>query len=121
MSKIEEMQKLMHVVVELLHEQVSTYYYKLTGDDPECLSYLLELDEAGVHHLLYKCGLLLDETSKEYKKSGVVDLHDMFSPCPILSFSRILYSEEKECNISTKDYYITVGKVMDTGIDLRLP
>jgi hypothetical protein len=65
MAKIEEIKKLMQIVVESLHKQASTYHYKLTGNDPECFLHLLELDEAGVHHLLYKCGLLSDETSKK--------------------------------------------------------
>jgi hypothetical protein len=121
MAKIEEMKKWMHVVVEALRKRASIYHYKLTGDDPECLSRLLELDEAGVHHLLFKCGLLSDETSKKYKKSGVVDQHNMFAPCGILSFSIFTYSEEKKCSIGKKEYYLTIGKVMDTEIKLHLP
>ena len=63
MSKIEEMKELLHNLVQLIHNCAQMYHYKLTGDNTECLLRLLELDEAGVHHLLYKCGLLLDEKS----------------------------------------------------------
>jgi hypothetical protein len=65
MSKIEEMKELLHKLVQLLHNRAKMYHYKLTGDNPECLLHLIELDEAGVHHFLYKCGLLLDEKSKK--------------------------------------------------------
>jgi hypothetical protein len=63
--------------------------------------------------LLLECGLL-DEKSKKYKMSGgVVDQHDMFAPCIILTFSRIPYSQEKERNISSKEFYLIVGKDTD--------
>jgi hypothetical protein len=57
MSKIEETKELMHILVPLLLNQAPTYHYKLTGNETECLSHLMELDEAGMHHLLHKCGL----------------------------------------------------------------
>ncbi len=60
------MRELMHNVVQSLHNRSPRCDYKLTGDEPECLSHLLELDEAGMHHLL------------DVKMSGVVDQHDMF-------------------------------------------
>jgi hypothetical protein len=119
MSKTHEMKELMHILVQSLHNRARKYHYKLTGDSPECLSRLIELDEAGMHHLLHKCGLF-DEKSKKYKNSGVIDQHDMFHPCTILNFVRITYSQEKERNVNTKDYYLTVGK--DTvKNELRLP
>jgi hypothetical protein len=80
MSKIEEMRELMHNIVQSLHNRSPRYHYKLTGDEPECLSRLLELDEAGMHHLLDKCEPF-DDKSKKIKMSGVVDQHDMFD-CP---------------------------------------
>ena len=110
MSKIEEMKELLHNLLRSLHNRAPRYHYKLTGDEPECLSRLLELDEAGVHHLLYKCGLLSDETPRKYKKRGVVDQHDMFAPCMILNFMKSKYSQEKDKLIRTKDFYLCIGK-----------
>jgi endonuclease III len=87
MSEIEEMKELiMHILlVQSLHNQAPTYHCKLTGDEPECLSRLIELDETGMHHLLHKCGLF-DKKSKKYKMSGVIDQHDRFAPSTILNF-----------------------------------
>ena len=118
MSKIQEMIELLHVLVQSIHNRAPKYHYKLTGDEPECLSRLIELDDAGMHHLLYKCGLF-DEILKKYQFHGVVDQHDMFAPCTILNFVRILYSQEKERNVNTKDFDLTVG--MNDTNKLRLP
>ena len=118
MSKIQEMRELLHVLVQSIHNWAPTYHYKLTGDTPESLSRLLDLDEAAMHHLLQKCGLF-DEISNKYQFRGVVDQHDMFSPCMILSFAIISYSLEKGRNINTKYFYLTVGK--DNKNKLRLP
>ena len=64
MSKIDEMRMLMHSVVQSLHNRVSSYHYKLTGDTPESLSRLFDLDEAAMHHLLHECGLFEREIKK---------------------------------------------------------
>jgi hypothetical protein len=74
------------------------------------LSRLIDLNEAGMHHFLHKCGLF-DEKLKKYKMSGgIVDQHEMFAPCTILNFSRSTYSVEKDRNINNKELYLTVGK-----------
>jgi hypothetical protein len=118
MSKIEKMRELMHNVVQSLHNRSPTYHYKLTGDDPESLSRLLDLEEAGMHHLLFSCGFLSDVLTKKYKKSGVVDQHDMFAPCTILHFAKMIYNPEKDKFIRTREYYLSVGK---DNNELRLP
>ena len=108
-----------HSVVQSLHKRAQKYHYKLTGDEPECLSRLLELDEAGMHHLLDKLGLF-DEKSKKFKMSGVVDQHDMFVPCAIMNFYKVTYSQEKSKIVKTKEFYLTIG--MDDDMNkLRLP
>ena len=103
------MRELLHVLVQWIHNLAPKYHYKLTGDKPECLSRLIELDDAGMHHLLYKCGLLLDETSKKYKRSGV-DQHDMFAPLMLVNFVKIFYCHDQAKNMQTKEYCLTVGK-----------
>jgi hypothetical protein len=84
-------------------------YQCITTSKTECLLHLIDLDEAGMHHLLHKC-VLFDEKSKQYKMSGIVDQHDMFALCTILNFSRSTYSLKKEKSIKTKEFYLTVGK-----------
>jgi hypothetical protein len=61
---------------------------------------------------------LLDETSKKYKRSGVIDQHDMFASCTILNLTKSMYSQEKDKFMRTKEYYVTIGKGND---ELRLP
>jgi hypothetical protein len=117
MSKKQEMNELMGLLVKSIHSRSSRYHYKLTGDEPECLSCLIDLDEAGTHHLLHQLGLL-DEKTKKYKMSGVVDQHDMYAPCTILNFARSTYSIEKKKNVKNKEFYLTVGKINN---EIRLP
>jgi hypothetical protein len=118
MSDLQDLKKLLHIFVQSLHNRVSTYHYKLSGDTPECLSRLLDLDEPAMHHLLHKCELF-DEKTKKYQLHGVVDQHDMFAPCTILNFVRVTYSLEKESNVNNKDFYLTIG--MEDKNNLRLP
>ena len=87
MAESLEIIELMHCLVQSLHKRARKYHYKLTGDEPECLSCLLDIDDAGMDHLLHQCGLF-DEKKKKYKNSGVSDQHGMFAPCMTVTKSK---------------------------------
>ena len=64
MAETLEMIELMHPLVQSLHKQARKCHYKLTGDKPECLSRLIDIDDAGMDHLLPQCGLFDEQTQK---------------------------------------------------------
>jgi hypothetical protein len=57
MAETQEMKELMHRLVQLRNKRARKYHYKIAGDEPECLSCLLEVDDAGMDHLLHQRGL----------------------------------------------------------------
>ena len=76
-----EFTKLLGDIVASIHKRADTYFWKLIGDSPECLSTLLDCEKHLMTHILGKCDLY-DEDNKRYT-NGIKDSFRRFAPCEI--------------------------------------
>jgi hypothetical protein len=65
-------------ILASIHKRADSYFWKLIGDSPECLSTLLDCEQHLMSHILGKCDLH-DEDNKKHAK-GTKDISRRFPP-----------------------------------------
>jgi hypothetical protein len=93
-----EFKKLLGDIVASIHDRAESYFWKLIGDSPECISTLIGCEPHIMIHILGKCDLY-DEDSNKFTKD-IKDNVRCFPPC------EITWNRQKG---ESMEYYLHIG------------